>query len=100
MCAVHRSMQINEIIQKQQFASGISEIHHITMEPSLAMISHIGKGSFNFKSRLDKHCPNGITPSTCNIKSIHANILHYLFYTAVEYCIEKLKSVTSIATFQ
>ena len=29
------------------------------------MISHIAKDSFDFKNRLDKHCPNGTTLSTC-----------------------------------
>ena len=41
------------------------------MEPSLAMISHIAKDSFDVKSRLDKHCPNGTTLSTCDIKSLY-----------------------------
>ena len=61
------------------------------MEPSLAMISHIAKDSFDFKNRLDKHCPNGITLSTCDIKSLYTNIRHF-FYTAVEYWIEKLQN--------
>ena len=39
--------------------SDISEIFHIIMEPSLAMISHIAKDSFDFKNRLDKHCRTG-----------------------------------------
>ena len=38
--------------------SGISEILHIVMEPSLVMILHIAKDSFDFKNRLDKHCSN------------------------------------------
>ena len=33
--------------------SGISEILHIIMEPSSAMISHIAKDSFDFEIRLD-----------------------------------------------
>ena len=36
------------------------------MEPSLAMISHIAKDSFDFKNRLDKHCPTGTTLTTCD----------------------------------
>ena len=62
------------------------------MEPSLAMISHIAKDSFDFKNRLDKHCPNGTTLSTCDIKSLYTNIRYDLFYTAVEYWIENLKN--------
>ena len=57
------------------------------MEPSSAMISHIAKDSFEFKNRWDKHCPNGTTLSTCDIKSLYTNLQHDLFYTAVEYWI-------------
>ena len=57
----------------------ISEVLHIIMEPSLAMISHIAKESFDFKNRLDKHCPNGTTLCTCDIKSLYTNIRHDLF---------------------
>ena len=62
------------------------------MEPSLAMISHIAKDSFDFKIRLDKHCPIGTKLSTCDIKSLYTNIRHDVFYTAVEYWIEKLEN--------
>ena len=74
---LHKSKQINEIIQKQQceyinikenfiveaflivdgsiyHISSISEILHIIMEPSLAIISHIAKDTFDVKNRLDK----------------------------------------------
>ena len=94
---LHKSKRINEIVQKQQceyikieeniiveerpiiaspvyHTSGISEILQIMMEPSLAMIWHIPKGSFDFRNRLDKHCPTGTTLSTCDIKSLHTNI--------------------------
>ena len=113
---LHKSKQINEIIQKQQceyknteeniiveacpivtgpvyHSSGISsEILHIIMEPSFAMISHIAKDSFDFKNRLDKHCPTGTTLSTCDIKLLWTNIRHDLFDTAVEHWIEKLQN--------
>ena len=69
---LHKSKRINEIIQKQQcefmnieeniiaearpivagsvyYTSGISEIFHIIMEPSLAMILHIARDSFVLK---------------------------------------------------
>ena len=112
---LHKSKRINEIIQKEQceyinveenifvearpivagpiyHTSGMSEILRIIMEPSLAMISHIAKDSFDFKNRLDKHCPNGTTLSACDIKSLYTNIRHDLFYTAVEYWFEKLQN--------
>ena len=62
------------------------------MEQSVAMISHIAKDFFDFKNRLDKHCPNGTKLSACDIKSLYANIRHDLFHTAVEYWIEKLQN--------
>ena len=105
---LHESKRINEIIQKQQReyinieeniivevrpiaagpvyrTTGISEILHIIIEASIAMISHIAKDSFDFKNRLDKHSPNGTALSTCDIKSLYTNIRHDLFYTAAEY---------------
>ena len=105
---LHKSKRIKEVIQKQQYeyinieeniiaeacpivagpvyyTSDISEILHIIMEPSLAMISHIAKDSFDFKNRFDKHCPTGTTLSSWDIKSLYANIRHYIFYTVVEY---------------
>ena len=74
---LHNSKRINELIQEQQceyinieknviiearpivaspvyHTSGIAEILHIIMEPSLAMISDIAKDSFDFKDRLDE----------------------------------------------
>ena len=56
------------------------------------MISHIAADSFDFKNRLDKHCPTGTTLSTCDVKSLYTNTRHDLFYTAVEYWIEKLQN--------
>ena len=99
---LHKSKRINEIIQKHQcefmnieenfivearpivagpvyHTSGISEIFHIIMEQSLAMISHIAKDSFVLKNRLDKHCHTGTTLNTFDIKSLYTNIRHDLF---------------------
>ena len=56
------------------------------------MISHIAKDFFDFKNRFDKHCPTGTTLSSWDIKSLYANIRHYIFYTVVEYWIEKLQN--------
>ena len=112
---LRKSKQINAMIQKQQceyinieeniivearpiaagsvyHTSGISEILHIIMEPSLAMILHILKDSFDFKNRLDKLCPNGTKLSTCDIKSLFTNIRFDIFYTTVKYWIEKLQN--------
>ena len=91
---LYKSKKINEIMPKQQCeyiniennvivkarpivdgtvyrTSGISEIFHTIMEPCLEVISHIGIDCFDFKNRLDKHCPNGTTLSTCDIKSLY-----------------------------
>ena len=64
--------------------SGILEILHTIMEPYLEMISHIAIDSFDFKKRLDKHCPNGTTLSTCVIRSLDTNIPYNIFYMTVE----------------
>ena len=61
------------------------------MEPSLAIISHIGKGSFDLKKRLDKDCSNGTT-IICDIKSLYTNIQHDLVYLAVKHWTEKLQN--------
>ena len=63
--------------------SGILEILHTIMEPYLE-ISHIAIDSFDFKKRLDKHCPNGTTLSTCVIRSLDTNIPYNIFYMTVE----------------
>ena len=60
------------------------------MEPSLAMISHIAKDYFDFKNRLDKHCSNGTTLSTCYIKLLYTSIRHNLFLYSSWILIEKL----------
>ena len=49
------------------------------------MIPHIAKDCFDFKNGLDKHCPNGTTLSTRDIKSLYTNIRLDLFYKKVEY---------------
>ena len=99
---LNKSKWINEIIQKEKsdrknveeniiykarpiiagpvyHTSGISNILHIIMVPSLAMISHIAQDFFHFKNILNKNCPNGTTLSTCYIKSLYTNIPHDLF---------------------
>ena len=120
---LHKSKRHNEIIQKRQCAyintkgnitveacpivagpvhltRGISEIFHIIMEPSLAMISHIAKDYFDFKNRLDKHCPTGPTLRACDIKSLCTKIRHDLFYTEVEYWVENCKMIYRYCDFQ
>ena len=102
LLTLHQSKRINEIIKKQKscpivagsvyHTSGIWEILHIIMESSLAMNSHIAKDYFDFKNGLDKHCPIRNTLITCDIKSLYTNIWHDLFYTAIEYWVEKLQN--------
>ena len=72
--------------------SGISKILHCIMEPALSLIPHIVKDSFNFTQRLEKQCQNNTLLSKCDIKSLHINIHHNLFLTAIEYWIEHLQN--------
>ena len=62
------------------------------MEPTLSLIPHIVKDSFNFTQRLEKQCQNNTLLSTSDIKSLYTNICHDLFLTAIEYWIEHLKN--------
>ena len=62
------------------------------MEPALSLIPHIVKDSFDFMKRLEKQCQNNTLLSTRDIKSLHANICHDLFLTAIEYWIEHLQN--------
>ena len=120
---LHKSKRINEIIQKQQceyinieeniiveacpiFAgpiyhtSGISEILHLIMEPSLTMISRIAKDSLDFKNRLDKHCPTGTTLSTCVLNHYILTFDMIFFIQQLNTALKSSKWFTAIATFQ
>ena len=59
---------------------------------ALSLIPHIAKDSFDFTQRLEKQCQNNTLLSTCDIKSLYANIRYELFLTAIEYCIEHLQN--------
>ena len=67
-------------------------LYHYGTIVSNDFFSHIAKDPFDFKNRLDKHCPTGTALSTCHVKSLFTNIRHDLFYTAVEYWIKKLQN--------
>ena len=61
------------------------------MEPTLSLIPHIVKDSFDFIQRLEKQCYNNTLLSRCDIKSLYTNMRHDLFLTAIEYWIEHLQ---------
>ena len=63
------------------------------MKPSLTMISHIAKYSFDFKNRLDKYCPNGITLSTWDIKSLYINVRHDFFIQQLNTALKNCKMI-------
>lgn len=71
--------------------SGISEILHYILEPSLKMIDHIAKDSFDFKDRIETQRNEDVKLSTCDTKSLYTNIRHELFCKNVEYWIDVLK---------
>ena len=64
-------------------ASVISEILHCIMEPSLSLISHIVKDSFDFTQRLKKQFQSNTLLSMYDIKFLYANIRHDLFLTVI-----------------
>ena len=53
-------------------------------------IPHRLKDSFDFVERLDTACTEDTLLSSCDIKSLHTNICHDVFYKAIDYWIEKL----------
>ena len=112
---LHKSKEINEIIEIKHIeyiqidedilvegqpivagpvfhTGGISEILRCIMEPALSLITHRVKGSFNFTQRLEKQCQNNTLLSMCDINSLHINIHHDLFLTAIEHWFEYLQN--------
>ena len=59
------------------------------MEPTLSFIKHILKDSFDFIDRIDTQCTVNTILSSCDIKSLYTNIMHDVFYKAIEYWIDK-----------
>ena len=110
---LHKFKKLNEIIENQNseyinitknlqiegrpivagpvyYTSGISQMLHLILEPSLSFIPHILKDSFDFLERLDTTCTEDTLLNLCNIKSFYTNIRHDVFYKAINYWIEKL----------
>ena len=107
---LHKSKELNEIIENQNseyinitknlqiegrpivagpvyYTSGISQMLHLILEPSLSFIPHILKDSFDFLERLDTTCTEDTLLSSCDIKSLYTNIHHDVFYKAIDYWI-------------
>ena len=63
---------------------------HIILEPTLSMISHILRDSFDFKDHVEQSCNENTLLSSCDIKAYYTNIRHDVFIIAIEYWIEKL----------
>ena len=114
---LHKSKELNKITENQNseyinitdnlkiegrpivagpvyYTSGISEMLHLILEPSVSFIPHILKNYFDFLERLDTTCTGETLTllSSCDIKSLYANICHDVFYKAINYWIEKLNN--------
>ena len=72
------------------YTSGISQMLHLILEPSLSFIPHILKDSFDFLERLDTTCSEDTLLSSCDFKSLYTNFRHDVFYKTIDYWIEKL----------
>ena len=59
------------------------------MEPTLSLIKHILKDSFDFIDRIDTQSSVHTILSSCDIKSLYTNIKHDVFYKAIGYWIDK-----------
>ena len=77
------------VVGPSYHTSVVSQILHVIMEPILSFIKHILKDSFDFINQIDTQCTVNTILSTCDIKSLHTNIKHDVFYKAIEYWIEK-----------
>ena len=88
---LHKSKELNKIIANQNseyinitqnlqteggpivagpvyYTSGISQMLHLILEPSLSFISHILEDSFDFLECLDTTCTEDTLLSSCDIK--------------------------------
>ena len=111
---LHKSVQINNIVETEKkeyihIPEGVSDLDgrpivsgpsyhtrnlsimiHMILLPCLDLIKYILKDSFDFKEKLDHQCRPGTQFVTWDIKSLYTSIRHDLFYTAVEFWIDKL----------
>ena len=111
---LHKSAEINTIIQEEQteyirvdknvndiegrpinsgpcyHTRGLSLIIHAILLPCLHLITRILKDTFDFQNKVESSYGRDIQLVTWDIKSLYTNIKHELFYTAIEYWLEKL----------
>ena len=64
-------------------------VHHILL-PCLDHVEYILKDSYDFQRKLGSECVEGTGFVTWDIKSLYTSIRHDLFYTAIEFWLEKL----------
>ena len=99
---LHKSKELNEIIENQNseyinitknlqiegrpivagpvyYTSGISQMLHLIIEPSLSFVPHILKDYFDFVERLDTTYTEDTLLSKCDIRSLYTNICHDVF---------------------
>ena len=104
---LHKSKELNEIIEYQNFeyidipknfqiegwpivaglvyyTSRISKMLYLILEPSLSVIPHILKDSFDFLECLDTTCSEDTLLSSCDIKYLYINFHHNAFYKSVD----------------
>ena len=100
---LHKSKELNEIIENKNleyinitknvqiegrpivagpvyYTSGISQMLHLILEPSLSFIPHILKGAFDVLERLDTTCTEDTLLSSCDIKSLY-KIFAMMYFT-------------------
>ena len=111
---LHKSAQVNNVIEAERkeyihIPEGVSDLDgrpivsgpsfhtrnlsimiHLILLPCLDHIKYILKDSFDFKEKLDHQCGPDTLFVTWDIKSLYTSIRHNLFYTAVEFWLDKL----------
>ena len=71
--------------------SVLSQMLHITMEPTLSFIKNILKDSFDLTDRIIKECASNTMLSTCDIKSQQLNVGLIYLITLFHYFNDFLK---------
>ena len=74
------------------FTRGLSIMVHKILQPCLEHIPYVLKDTYDFQTKFPQSATEDTTFVTWDIKSLYTNISHQLFYDAVSYWIDKLKT--------
>ena len=111
---LHKSVEVNSVVEAERkeyihIPGGVTDLDgrpivsgpsfhtrnlsvmiHCILLPCLDHIKYILRDSFDFQEKLDHQCHPDTLFVTWDIKSLYTSIRHDLFYTAVEFWLDKL----------